>query len=172
MPLPSLVTDLTSSSSRAPSHGLCAAGESLIDSTSPSSDLRRPSQGHDPSNTWPDKQRSPGDRWPPCSPEIAVPFVYSMPTWERPGPDAEGKLNPFETRPRYCSTEEVTFPGFGRSVHRWQAHEVHGATLPAPAALRMATGSRTHTRGWPHATKRAAVTTGPGRADGCMLSLL
>ena len=71
---PSLMTDLTISSSRAPSHRLCAAGESLIDSTSPSSDLRWPSQGRDPSNTWPEEQGSPGDRCPPLKPRKSCPL--------------------------------------------------------------------------------------------------
>ena len=56
MPLPSLtdpMTDLTNTPSRAPSCGVWPAEESLTDSTSSLSDLWRPSQGRDPSNTWP-----------------------------------------------------------------------------------------------------------------------
>lgn len=103
-PLPSLDdlrTNLTNSSSRAPSHGVCPVQESLIDSTSSLSDLRGPSQGHDPSNTWPEEwglleTDGPPPRGPYIIPERAVLFVYSVLTWEGPGQDADGKSDPLE----------------------------------------------------------------------------
>lgn len=157
------MTDLTISSSRAPSHRLCAAGESLIDSTSPSSDLRWPSQGRDPSNTWPEEQGSWRQMAPPeAQKELSPLYIPCQPGSGR-GQTLKGNWI-LSKRGRGTAAQRSAFLGFGRSVHRQQTHTVRGAALPAPVAQRMATGSRTH-------TKRAAVTTGPGRAGGCMPSL-
>lgn len=62
-----------------------------------------------------------------------------MPTWEWPGPDAEGKLDPFETRPRYCSTE-VSLSGL-RKVSA-QAADTHGARGRPPGSSGSEDGDR------------------------------
>lgn len=64
------------------------------------SDLWRPSQGHDLSNTWPEETDGTPAKDPYIIPERAVFFVFSTPAWEGPGQVTNGKVDSLEKEHR------------------------------------------------------------------------
>lgn len=75
-----------------------------------------------------------------------------MPTWERLGPDAEGKLDPFETQPRYCSTEEASLSGLQKVSA--QAAGTRGAQGRPPGSSSSEDGDRQQDSHTQTATRR------------------
>ena len=115
---------------------------------------------------------APPSKGPIHQPRKSCPLCIFHANLRAAGARCQRDIGSFQNAAEIVQQEKASLLGFRRSVHRWQVPAACGAALPASVALRMATCSRSHTRGRPLATKCATVTTGPERAGGCMLSLL